>query len=224
MPLDVITGPGFSGKRRFALQEVEERERDGEVGLLVLDFTALYLAIAPGEQSQYRDEEIADSGAARMAGYGLAVLTRTAIERELSGFVTTNSARQAVELATRTGGRIYEVQVSVDALADRLAAHEADIKRRVPRARRDASRLSRRCRESAKVYAREAPHLDGRTVTPVEQAGRRYRAGRPRRGSGYAADGEWIENLSAKGRRAFNKLVKAGNPSPSFEDVLAEVL
>ena len=54
----VVTGAPFSGKGQFVRSEIARRERDGELGLLLIGFTELYSAVVPGIQSSYRDENV----------------------------------------------------------------------------------------------------------------------------------------------------------------------
>ena len=95
MPITVVTGPPFAGKGRFVRDEIERREQDGELGLISVDFTALYGAVVPGVQSSFRDPAVSDSGSPRLVSYLYEVAVTEAAARELSGYVTTNSARGA---------------------------------------------------------------------------------------------------------------------------------
>ena len=69
MPLDVVTGPPFAGKNWWIAAEIERREAAGEVGLLALNYTSMYMALAPGDESAFRDAEVTDTGVPRLASY-----------------------------------------------------------------------------------------------------------------------------------------------------------
>ena len=99
----IVTGAPFAGKRLWTDREIERREAAGEIGLLALDYTSLYSAIAPGLSSVFRDQRVTDSGAARFAGWALAAMVREANERELDGYVLTDSPRRALALAGAAG-------------------------------------------------------------------------------------------------------------------------
>ena len=58
MPIVVVTGAPFSGKGQFVRDEIERREQDGELGLISIDYTALYSSVVPGEQSSFRDDAV----------------------------------------------------------------------------------------------------------------------------------------------------------------------
>ena len=114
MPITVVTGPPFSGKGQFIRDEIERRETGGELGLISVDFTAIYSAITPGDQSSFRDEAVSDTGAPRLAGYLFAVLLTALLDRELSGYVSTPSPARALEIADKAGAPILDIAASVD--------------------------------------------------------------------------------------------------------------
>lgn len=62
MALEVVTGAPFSGKAPYVEAEIERREAAGELGLIALDWTRLYLSLFPGAQSALRDEAVSDTG------------------------------------------------------------------------------------------------------------------------------------------------------------------
>ena len=180
MPLEVVTGPAFSGKARYVRNEIGQREAAGRYGQLLIDYTAIYAALAPGEQSQLRDQAVSDSGAPRLAAFMYDTALAAAVVRELDGFITTNSPRRAVAIAERVGAElVYELRVGVDDLADRTEDHLSSLRRRVPRA--DRATMRRRCRGAVVTYFNEAGSLRDRAVRPVHQSGRGYRVGRPPR-------------------------------------------
>ena len=45
--LKIVAGPPFAGKTQYVESEIDKREKAGERGLLLIDFTALYLAMFP---------------------------------------------------------------------------------------------------------------------------------------------------------------------------------
>ena len=58
MPIEIIVGPPFSGKGWFVASEIARREDEGEVGLLSLNYSSIFMAISPGDASSFRDEEV----------------------------------------------------------------------------------------------------------------------------------------------------------------------
>ena len=42
MPIIVVTGAPFSGKGQYVRDEIARRETDGELGIVSVDFTAIY--------------------------------------------------------------------------------------------------------------------------------------------------------------------------------------
>ena len=86
--------------------------------MVALDWTALYLALVPGEQSGYRDESVSDTGSPRMVSYVFEVAAAALVARELRGYVVTQSPRRALALADRFGGRdVLEVPADVGDVA-----------------------------------------------------------------------------------------------------------
>ena len=132
MPIVVVTGPPFAGKGQFVRDEIARREMDGELGLISVDFTAIYSAITPGDQSSFRDEAVSDTGAPRLAGYAFAVLLTALLDRELSGYVSTPSPARALEIADKAGAPILDIAASVDQIATRITSHMRDLQRTVP--------------------------------------------------------------------------------------------
>ena len=53
VPLEVVTGPPFAGKGWWIADQIERREAAGEVGLVALNYTAMYMALAPGDESAF---------------------------------------------------------------------------------------------------------------------------------------------------------------------------
>ena len=170
MPITVVTGAPFSGKGQFVRDEIERRETDGELGLISVDFTAIYTAIAPGDQSSFRDDAVSDTGAPRLAGYVFAVLLTALKDRELSGYVSTPSPTRAIEIADKAGAPIVDIAASVDEIAGRIKVHIRDLSRTVPRATRD--RTVGRCRKAATVYLRDEHRLVGRARVATKRGNR----------------------------------------------------
>lgn len=222
MPIQVIAGPAFSGKARFVRQEIARREADGELGLVLLDYTALYQALTPGGQSQLRDERVSDTGAPRLAAFAYDNLLAAALTRELSGYITTNSARRAVDLADRIGAQsLFEVRASVDALAGRVNSHMAGMRGSVRRAAGAA--LRGRCAKAVATYLNESGALRDRNVRPVRDSGGRYEVGRSTTGSAYDGDA-FVRGLTPAGRAARDALIAEGNPNPTPAEVFRRVL
>ena len=102
--LTVVTGSPFSAKGWWITSEIERREGEGELGLVSLNYTALYASLIPGTDSVFRDRRISDSGAARFVAYMLAVAVREANTRELGGYAAFDSPRQAVQAVQAAPG------------------------------------------------------------------------------------------------------------------------
>ena len=219
MAITVVTGPPFAGKGRFVRDEIERRETEGgELGLVDIDYTALFAALAPGAQSSFRDDAVSDSGAPRLVGYLYEVAVTQAAARELSGYVTTNSPQRAVRLAERVGGLILEVTATIEEVADRAEAHMTTLRRRVPRARRD--RAVGGCRGAAVTYLREAPALVGR-AREVTRRGSGWEVGATRQAFDRAA---FERGLTARGRAARDELIAEGRTDWTPADILARLL
>ena len=215
MPIVVVTGPPFAGKGQFVRDEIARREMDGELGLISVDFTAIYSAITPGDQSSFRDEAVSDTGAPRLAGYAFAVLLTALLDRELSGYVSTPSPARALEIADKAGAPILDIAASVDQIATRITSHMRDLQRTVPRATR--ARTVGRCRKAAAAYLRNEHVLVGRART-VTREGNRYRIGERKQPFDRAA---FERGLTARGRAVRDELIAAGNPDPSPADLLS---
>ena len=172
MSLSIVVGAPFSGKGWWVAQEIERREADGELGLVSLNYTALYSALIPGIDSVYRDSRITDSGAARYAAYLLAIAVREANTRELSGYAAYDSPRQAVQAAqTSPGSPVVEVVVSEQEATRRARKHVELIRDLAPRAaQEDGAEAAERCRKMVSTYYEERDLLppDTRRVTAPE--------------------------------------------------------
>ena len=155
----VVAGSPFAGKRLWVDREIEAAESAGTVGTLALDFTSIYSAVVPGLASVYRDQRVTDSGAARFAGWALAVMVREANARELDGYVLTDSPRRALALAEAAGGApVVEVVVSQKTALKRSREHVELVKALAPRAAADDG-AAERCRKMVEQYYREADVL-----------------------------------------------------------------
>ena len=218
MAVEVVAGAPFSGKARYVRQEIERREAAGELGLAALDWSLIYLALFPGEQSKLRDEAVSDTGAPRAAGavYDFAVGAIAA--REIDGYVLTQSPRRAVELADRLSASIVEVEADPGDVADRADSHMRAIRRTVTRAAVDT--LRSQCRRQGVRYFQEESRLVGRA--------RIIR----RRGSGYVK-GEtkrpfdrklWERGLTPAARDAVAELQALGTAQPTPAEVLSFLL
>ena len=169
MPLTVVTGAPFSGKGWWIASEIERREDEGELGLVALNYTALYSALVPGIDSVYRDGRISDSGAARYAAFLLAVAIREARTRELAGFVAVDSPRRALAAAQEIGGaQVVEVTVSRTEALRRADRHVELIRDLAPRAAADdGAEAAQKCRQMVAAYYAERPVLAGLDVRQV---------------------------------------------------------
>ena len=87
MAVTIVAGAPFAGKSRWAEEEIARRESENdERGLLLLDYTHLYLALVPGVLDQFRAPGFAP--AAPMVSYVRGVVLKQAVERELDIYVT----------------------------------------------------------------------------------------------------------------------------------------
>ena len=166
--LTIVTGAPFAGKAAWVDREIERLESGGTVGTLRLDYTSTYASLIPGLQSVYRDSRITDSGAARFAGWVLAAAVREAGERELDGFVLTDSARRALALtAALRDAPLVEVTVSESTALARSRQHVELVRELAPRA---GDKTAERCKQMVAQYFNERPILpaDTRRVTPPD--------------------------------------------------------
>lgn len=96
--LKIVAGPPFAGKTQYVESEIAKREKAGERGLLLIDFTALYLAMFPGEADKVR---LPGSVGVPLTQYMREVLLQQAQERELDGYVTVAKPETAERLRER---------------------------------------------------------------------------------------------------------------------------
>ena len=222
MALDLISGSAFSGKNRFGLSRIREREAaDAELGLIMLDFTGLYSSMFPGAQSALRDQAVSDSGAPLMTGYMFEVAVNQAAERELSGYIAVDSPRRAVALADRIGptSTIFHVESTVTEIAQRAESHLTQLARTVPRASRASA--VRRCREAALVALRERPLLVGRARSVTTRPGGRFEVGGPVAPFDRAL---FESGLSSRGREVLDDLRAGGVIDPTPAEILGVLL
>ena len=218
--LAVVTGAPFSGKGRFVRSEIARREQAGELGLIVVDYTALYSAFFPGVQSSFRDEAVSDSGAPRLAAHIYEAAVAAVVAREIRGYVTTNSPRAAVALADRLGGApLFDVEVHMSVLADRAEDHMAELRRFVPRAMRSVA--VGRCRRSIQTYINESPRLVGRARVVSRSSGSGFTVGGVRRPFDRAL---WERGLTPRGRSVLADLVAEGIEEPTPTQVMGRLL
>ena len=168
----VVTGPPFAGKSLWIADEISAREEDGELGLVAVDFSGLYAATVPGVESSLRDEAVSDTGSPRFVGYLFEAAVAQIAVRELSGYIATNSPKRAVVLAERFGGRLVNIDIDVEELAERIDGHMRGLTRKVRRASREG--VGRRCRDAAGRYLSEAVVLVGKARN-VKRVGKQWR-------------------------------------------------
>ena len=201
MPLEVVTGPPFAGKNWWIADQIARRESDGDVGLLALNYTSLFAALAPGDESAYRDEEVAETGVPRLASYLFAAAVGEAGTRDLAGYVAVDSPRRAVDLLERIGGNeLIEVRVTEETAIRHAKRHVEQLRQIAPRA--GAADAIQRCRRIVAQYFRERPMLttvDVREVSPPDrpsdaaiQFAWRSAIKAAKRGDG-AAKAKWID-------------------------------
>ena len=219
MPVQVITSPPFGGKGIYARAEVERREEEGgELGLIVLDWSRLFGAMFVGAQSAYRDEAVADTGALRATGAVFDFIVGAVAARELSGFVLSQSPRQALALADRLDAPLLEVVEDVGVVADRVDDHVAKLRRTVARAVR--SETIPRCRRAATAYYREQEQLVGR-AREVRRSGGGYKVGEVKRPFDRSL---WLRGLTPRGKEAVAQLKDLGNDLPDPAAVMSYLL
>ena len=217
--ITVVVGSPFSGKSAYTRSEIERRETDGERGLVSLDFTGLYTAIVPGAQSSYRDAEVSDSGAPRLASYLYAIALTAILDRELSGFVTTPNPRRALEISDKANGAtILDMDASIEDVASRIRAHMGSLARRVSRA--TAGRTAGRCRGAALGYLSSEHVLVGRART-VRRDGDKWKVGGTKKPFNQAT---FERGLTPAGRRVRDELRAGGNLNPRPADILARLV
>ena len=166
MPLEVVVGPPFAGKDRWIAAEIERREAAGEVGLVALNYSSMFSAIAPGAESVYRDAAVSDSGAPRLAAYLLAAAISEAATRELGGFIAVDSPRRAIAALEKTAGRrLFEVTVREETAHRRAADHLKQLRAIAPRSAGDSAVA--RCRQVVRAYFAERDVLNSVDVVQV---------------------------------------------------------
>ena len=96
--LRIVAGPPFAGKTQWVQEQIDKREKAGERGLLLIDFTALYLGMFPGEADKVR---LQGSVGVPLTQYMRETLLQQAQDRELDGFVTVAKPATAERLRER---------------------------------------------------------------------------------------------------------------------------
>ena len=216
--VEVVVGAPFAGKSLYIEDEIARREDEGELGLVALDFTGLYAATVPGKESVLRDQALADTGAARFAGFLFNAAVSAIAVRELSGYVATPSPIRALELAGRFDGRLVNVAVGIEDLASRIDEHMGAISRKVRRASRGS--IERRCKDAAGRYLNEADALVGEARN-VRKVGNRWRDDGPVQP--FDRD-HFRRGLSANGREVVAQLEADGDLDWRPKNVLDRLL
>ena len=96
--LRIVAGPPFAGKTQWVQEQIDKREKAGERGLLLIDFTALYLGMFPGEADKVR---LPGSVGVPLTQYVREVVIQQAQDRELDGYVTVARPETAERLRER---------------------------------------------------------------------------------------------------------------------------
>ena len=228
----VVTGAPFSGKGQFVRSEIARRERDGELGLLLIGFTELYSALVPGIQSSYRDENLTATGAPRFVGALFNVAVRIAAERELDGYIATDEPRRAVELSERLGdAEIVEVQATELELSSRARAHLSALAAQVPRARLESRAAESvaalgKCTQAMVAHFRDLDRLAGK-ARGVRAVGKLAAGVRPATLE-FVSTGPvrlfnrtlWLAGLTGPGKSAVTALIAEGVTLPLPGDVM----
>ena len=168
--LEVVTGAPFAGTGRWVEAQIAKREAGGERGLVRIGYTELYSAIVPGVESSYRDAEVSDSGSPRMAAWLYAAAIRQAAERELSGYIQTDSPRRATQILQEIGGErsIIEVSVSKAQAFARSEQHLDGLAELAPRvSASDRAAADAKCRQGIEAFFNERGALEGYDVRTV---------------------------------------------------------
>ena len=181
--------------------------------MVAVDFTPLYSALVPGEQSSYRDDAVAETGASRWVGYLFALAVSQVLDRQLSGYILTPNPTRALEIADKANAPILDIAANVDQIATRIKVHMRDLQKTVPRATR--ARTVGRCRGAATAYLRDERLLVGKART-VTRSGNRYRIGERK--------AAFERGLTARGRAVRDELKAAGNPDPTPADILSGLI
>ena len=168
--LEVVTGAPFAGTGRWVEAQIAKREAAGERGLVRIGYSELYTAIVPGVESSYRDAEVSDTGAPRLTAWLYAAAIREAADRELSGYIQTDSPRRATRILQEIGGdrSIIEVTVSKAAAISRSQEHLDGLSELAPRAAAsDRLAADEKCRKGIETFFSERPVLEGYDVRSV---------------------------------------------------------
>ena len=202
MALEVVTGPAFSGKSRFARDQIDRRERAGAVGLILIGYTELFRALFPSDDDQLRDAAVSETGApALVAGLYTAAVAR-AVARGLSGYITTDSPNRARRLADQVGAVGVLELVEPDAVIEgRRRTHVARLARTVKRA--DRAKVDANCAQTVRNYGRE---IDAGALTGVPRQRVRYK---PRKGADPWAVEQWEKALERAYSEAPNQRLAA---------------
>ena len=166
------------------------------------------------------------------------VAVRTAADRELKGYVTTDEPRRALALAEQLGdAEIVEVQATEAELADRARAHLSALTERVPRARletRAAASVAAlgKCTQAMVAHFRDLDLLAGK-ARGVRRAARAVASvGADPLPAGFVGTGTvrafnrelWLQGLTPAGRRAVKALIDEGVELPAPADVMRFLL
>ena len=222
MALQLVIGPPFAGKSQFARARIDEREAAGELGLIAIDFSALFGALVPGVLSSYRDVAVSETGSPRYVGYLFEAAVSAAVARGASGYVLLNSPARAVRMVERVEAKtVIEIDVDIDTVTDRIDDHLTTIRGRVPRARTSAA--TARCAKAATSYYAELPAASDRlTRRKAKRQGKRWKlAEQTDRGFDEAA---FLRGLTPAGHDArADLLAETGEATPAaiFRRVLA---
>jgi adenylate kinase family enzyme len=223
MALDIILGPPFSGKSQFARDQIAEREVAGELGVVAIDYSALYRALVPGTLDQYRDSAVKETGAMSLTSYLMEVAIRQADESNASGYILVNSPARAARIAERVGAAApLEMDISIDDLADRIDTHLTELKRDVPRARNEGAK--KRCTQAGIAYLREKyprTRQGLRTRKVTRTSGGKWRVSGPSAAPDAAA---FMRGLTPAGRTAREALVAAGDANPTPAAIFKRLL
>lgn len=119
--LKIVAGPPFAGKTQWVEEQIDKREKAGERGLLLVDFSMLYLSMFPGDADKVR---LPGSVGVPLTQYVREVVLQQAQERELDGYVTVAKPETAERLRERlVQETITVVDTPEKVVRDRMEKH-----------------------------------------------------------------------------------------------------
>ena len=116
MPIVPIVGPAGSGKSQYVQATIRP-------GWIIVDFTSIYVALSGvqrGADGKYPERETGDPLLSLVQAVKTVTL-KMAVERELSGFVTSSALADVEDLEKITGQTVKVIDPGEDVVRARLA-------------------------------------------------------------------------------------------------------